>query len=138
MTNFKDNSAQAIRALQDAVYKGITKAVELVDGQAKLNTPVDTGKLRQSIDNIVEGARSSTITGYVGTNSEYAIFVEKGTGDFSTNGAGRNSPWTYQMANGQWVTTTGQKAQPYLEPAFKDNAKGIEKAIEDELRGVRF
>ena len=138
MSNFKDNSDKAIRALRDAAYKGMTKAVELVEDQAELNSPYDTGALRQSINNLVEGAGTSTITGYVGTNSEYAILVEKGTGEFATNGAGRKEPWTYQMANGQWVTTTGQKPKPYLEPAFKDNIKNIEKAIADELRGMRF
>lgn len=136
MTNFKDNSAQAIRALQDAVYRGITKASEIVEGQAKLNAPVDTGELSQSINNHVEGAGTDTVTGYVGTNSEHAIFVEKGTGEFATNGSGRKTPWTYQRANGEWVTTTGQKPQPYLEPAFRDNVDNIEKAIKDELKKV--
>ena len=60
------------------------------------------------------------------------------TGEFSTNGMGRKTPWTYQMANGEWVTTTGQKAQPFLRPAFKDNVNNIEKAIKDELKGMRF
>ena len=136
MSNFKDNSDKVIRELQDAVYKGVTKASEIVETQAKLNAPVDTGKLGQSINNHVEGARTNTITGYIGTNTEYAIYVEKGTGEFATNGLGRKTPWTYQKPNGEWVTTTGQKPQPFLEPAFKDNVNNIAKAIKDELKKV--
>lgn len=136
MINFKDNSDKAIRELQDAVYIGVTKASEIVETQAALNAPVDTGKLGQSINNMVEGARTNTVTGHIGTNTEYAIFVEKGTGEFSTNGQGRKTAWSYQKPNGEWVTTTGQKAQPFLEPAFKDNIKNIEKAIMDEVKKV--
>lgn len=135
---FKDNRKQAIKALQDAVYKGVTKASEIVESSAKVNAPVDTGALGQSINHQVDGRGTNTITGSIGTNSEYAWFVEKGTGLFAENGNGRKTPWTFQMANGEWVTTSGQAPQPFLEPAFKDNKSNIEKAIQDEVRGLNF
>ena len=135
---FKDNSDKAIKALQDAVYKGVTKASEIVESSAKLNAPVDSGALGQSVNHQVDGRRTNTITGSIGTNSEYGIFVEKGTGLFAENGNGRKTPWTYQMANGDWVTTSGSSPQPFLEPAFKDNKSQIQKAIEDEIRRLDF
>ena len=77
--------------------KGLTsqsklgKIVELaaleVEAEAKRNCPVDTGRLRNSITTAKEGKT----TAYVGTNTEYAPYVEFGT---------------HKM-----------RAQPYLRPA---------------------
>lgn len=135
MSDFKNNSDKAKKALLDAVTKGVTKAVEYVESQAVLNAPVDSGALSQSIDHSVD-ITTKEVTGEVGTNSEYFIYVEKGTGEHATNGMGRKTPWRYQKPNGEWVTTTGQKPQPFLEPAFKNNVNRIQQFISDEIKGV--
>lgn len=54
---------------------GLQKAVLAVEREAKRDCPVDTGRLRSSITGRIEGS-----TGIVGTNVEYAAFVEHGTG----------------------------------------------------------
>lgn len=46
----------------------------LLESEAKKRAPVDTGRLRSSIISIIED-----LTGTVGTNVEYAEFVEFGT-----------------------------------------------------------
>ena len=53
---------------------GLAKAVLVVERQAKEDCPVDTGRLRASITSEVSG-----LEGKVGTNVEYAGFVEYGT-----------------------------------------------------------
>lgn len=54
--------------------KGLTKAALLVERDAKIFVPVDTGLLRTSITHLVEGDQAM-----VGTSVEYAANVELGT-----------------------------------------------------------
>lgn len=131
----KNNVDKAKRALINAAIRGVTKAVEYVESQAVLNAPVDTGALSQSIDHSID-SDNKLVTGEVGTNSEYFIYVEKGTGEHASNGQGRKTPWRFQLPNGDWITTRGQKPQPFLEPAFKNNVNRIDEFIKSELSEV--
>ena len=113
--------------------QALNKACILVENQAKENCPVDTGELRMSITHYVEGD-----TGVVGTNKQYAPYVEYGTGLFAVEGNGRQTPWSYQDAKGEWHTTKGQKPQPFLEPALLDNKKNIIKIFDEAIKeGVK-
>lgn len=58
---------------------GIRRAIQVVQGAAKLNAPAVTGELRESIltDMDTEG---ETVRGICYTNLKYAPFVEFGTG----------------------------------------------------------
>lgn len=67
--------------------KPLVKACVLVETTAKEKVPVETGTLKRSITHEIEGN-----TGIVGTNMEYAPYVEYGTGLFATNGDGRKTP----------------------------------------------
>ena len=62
----------------------LEKACLIVENDAKLGCPVDTGVLKSSITHVVEDE-----VGMVGTNVEYAPYVEFGTGLFSSKGDGR-------------------------------------------------
>ena len=66
--------AERQRELVDKVKSGLQKVVLAVEGQAKKDCPVDTGRLRSSITSRIEGS-----TGIVGTTVEYASYVEFGT-----------------------------------------------------------
>ena len=115
--------------MEQALYK----ACILVENQAKENCPVDTGELRMSITHYVEGD-----TGVVGTNKQYAPYVEYGTGLFAREGNGRQTPWSYQDAKGEWHSTKGQKPQPFLEPALLDQQKEIIKIFDEAIKeGVK-
>ena len=113
--------------------QALNKACILVENQAKENCPVDTGELRMSITRYVEGD-----TGVVGTNKHYAHYVEYGTGLFARDGNGRQTPWSYQDAKGEWHSTKGQKPQPFLEPALLDQQKEIIKIFDEAIKeGVK-
>ncbi len=113
--------------------QALNKACILVENQAKENCPVDTGELRMSITHYVEGD-----AGVVGTNKQYAPYVEYGTGLFAVEGNGRQTPWSYQDAKGEWHSTKGQKPQPFLEPALLDNKKNIIKIFDEAIKeGVK-
>jgi HK97 gp10 family phage protein len=83
--------------IAEELSKAVRDLVLLVEGVAKKNCPVDTGKLRASITPVIE----SWAAGYVGTNTAYAPYVEYGTS---------------KMA-----------AQPFLEPAFLEGQKQADK-----------
>ena len=72
---FVDNSEAAKRELERAAIRGLIKASMLVEGQAVLLAPVDKGGLRDSIGYKVD---ESELVAYIGTNCEYAIYVEYG------------------------------------------------------------
>ena len=106
----------------------LSQACLIVENQARRDAPVDNGVLRNSIRSEVEGKQ-----GVVGTNIEYAPYVEFGTGLFAVNGDGRQTPWSYQDEMGEWHTTIGQHPQPFLGPALEMNRETIINFIKERL-----
>ncbi len=90
MEDFKivlDNLEHFINeGLPEVLEQGLTKACLIVEGEAKKKAPARDGQLRQSITHEVDKESS---TGYIGSNLEYAPYVEIGTGIYSSEGTGR-------------------------------------------------
>lgn len=122
-----DNSDEIRALLREATQRALERCGLEAEGFAKDLVPVNTGNLRNSISH-----QTDDDTAYVGTHNEYAIYVELGTGKYATGG-GRQDPWVYQDAQGNWHHTHGQRAQPYLKPAMADNADVYRNIIKDEL-----
>jgi len=95
------------KEVNSAVAKRITDAIEkgcqLVEGDAKINCPIITTRLRGSITHEVEGP-----VGRVGSNVEYARRVELGFVGADSLGRIYN-----------------QKPNPYLRTALETNKKKI-------------
>lgn len=127
--NFTDNSEQVLSEFGAAVLRALERCGSQAEGYAKDLVPVDTGRLRNSISHKVDDAEKVV---YIGTNVEYAPYVELGTGKYVQGG--RPTPWVYQDDNGNWHMTNGQRAQPYLKPAVADHAQTYRNIIEDELK----
>lgn len=130
---FVDNSAAVKRELERGMIRGLIKAAMLVESQAVLLVPVNTGGLRDSIGYQVN---ESELVAYVGTNCEYAIYVEFGTGEFAENGNGRKGGWLYETPDGEVHFTYGMPPQPYLRPAFRQNQKAIKDILVDCLKSL--
>lgn len=128
---FVDNSTMAKRVIEKQAIKALLKICQLVEGQAVLLAPVNMGGLRDSIGYKV---KESELKAYIGTNCEYAIWVEFGTGEFAEKGNGRKGGWVYQDPSGEWFFTWGMEPQPYLRPAFRRNKKQIQAIIAECLR----
>lgn len=92
----KDNTKQVLAEADRRLKAGITKACLLVEREAKKIVPVKTGTLKRSITHEVDVARR---IGIVGSNVEYAPYVELGTR--------------------KW------KGKPYLRPALLKSKKKI-------------
>ena len=70
---YKDNTGEVLAALEKAKKRGLEAIGLVAEGHAKKNTPVDTGRLRNSMAHAVDEDSA-----YIGTNTSYAIFVEAG------------------------------------------------------------
>lgn len=62
--------------LQKRLERVLDEAVLRVQANAARRAPVDTGRLRSSIEGIVERLAGDVLEGVVGTNVSYARYVE--------------------------------------------------------------
>lgn len=124
-----DHSREVLEAFRGAAVRALEKCGLDAEGFAKIKAPVDQGTLRNSITHRVD---ESELAVYVGTNIEYAPYVELGTGKYYLGG--RPDPWVYQDAEGKWHYTAGQRAQPYLKPAVADHKQHYRDIIDNEMR----
>ena len=102
---YKSNADKVSADFKRAAEKALTTSALLVEGDAKLRAPVDTGNLRSSLNHKVETDRAT-----IGTNVEYAPFVE--------------------------FSTSRTPAQPFLEPALRENKGKIQKIFAEHIRNA--
>jgi len=79
---FKDNKQQVMAAFQRQYRLGLEAIGMEAEGYAKDECPVDTGRLRNSISHQIEDNEV-----YIGTNVEYAPYVEFGSQQHKTGKA---------------------------------------------------
>ncbi|MGZ1563259.1 HK97-gp10 family putative phage morphogenesis protein [Staphylococcus argenteus] len=106
------------RDIERWVKRGIAKTTAKIHNTIISLMPVDTGYLRESV---TMDFKDGGFTGVINIGSEYAIYVNYGTGIYATGAGGSRAkkiPWSYKDANGKWYTTKGQHAQPFWEPAI--------------------
>lgn len=121
-----DNSGEILRALEEKKKAALTGIGIQAEGFAKRSTPVDTGRLRNSITHAVRGDDV-----YIGTNVQpYAVYVELGTGIYASDGKGRQSPWGYYDRNGKYHVTRGMKPRHMLKKAASEHTEEYKRIIE--------
>ena len=128
----------AVPPIIDILQSRIPPALGAVGTQAQAhatanitaNGTVDTDRLRSSIVFEVEG---DTVA--IGTNVNYAPYIEFGTGIYAEQGGGRQTPWVYQNSRGEWVTTRGAHPHPFLRPAIEENIEEYRQILEKILKG---
>ena len=129
-----DNSEEVMNALKNAISRGLASIGDTGSRHAKdiitAEGRVDTGRMRNSIS--FEPKEPKTFVA-IGTNVEYAPYIEFGTGKFAESG-GRPTPWRYQDDKGNWHTTNGMRPQPYLRPAIDDHMAEYEQIVKDTLQ----
>lgn len=106
---FNDNSGNVRKLLEKALGNAAEVIGGMAESHAKEYCPVDTGNLRNSIthDHKESGDKATV---YVGTNVEYAPYVELGT---------------YKM-----------DAQPYLRPGIEDHRAEYQEAFETIMKNA--
>lgn len=151
--NFRleDHSEEVLKAMNDAVLRGLEKCGLVAEGYAKklVNSPgkKGTGYLRNSITHAVNMEEKAM---YIGSDVEYASFIEVGTGVYGP--AHTSGYWVYviggekhesknpgkrytleeakrivamlrsQKPSVEAYYTNGQPAKPFIKPAVADHA----------------
>ena len=124
------------QAAQQALENAMEQCGLLAEAYAQMEltrqNAVDTGNLRNSITHKVVD-NSNEVAMYVGTDVEYGTYVEMGTGKYAKGG--RQDPWAFQDAKGDWHMTSGMKARPFVKPAIADHVDVYKKVIKETLKG---
>ena len=102
----QDNTGQAIDGIDSAIGVALEKIGLLAENYAAKKCPVDTGNLRGSITHEVDTSDDAV---YIGTNVEYAPYVELGT--------------------------SHQEAQPFLRPAASEHGAQYRQVLKKALGG---
>lgn len=126
---FKDNSDEVLAAVKNAIERGLKACGETAVGYAQDRCPVQTGNLKGSITYEVDGDDV-----YIGSNVSYAPYVEMGTGIYYSGG--RRTPWVYQDADGNYHTTQGSRAQPFLQPAAANHSTEYMEILKQSLENA--
>jgi len=117
-------------ALSSQIYAALEACGIVAEGYAKGLCPVDTGHLRNSITHNTDAGKKEV---QIGSNVEYAPYVELGTGVHYPGG--RRTPWIYTDSKGQTHMTNGQRAKPYIKPAVSDHLDEYRSYITSKLKG---
>ena len=127
-----DNTAELLSALETQVEAALEACGNQAVSHAQKNiteaSRVDTGAMRNSITHEVDGS-----TCYVGTNIEYAIYHEYGTGIYADGGNGRKTPWFYVDEKGVGHWTRGIKPIHFLKNAISDNISEYKEILTEYL-----
>lgn len=115
-----------------STQKALLRAGGVFEKAAKDCCPVDTGHLRDSIH--TEAKDANTVS--VGTNMDYAAYVEYGTGPKGDSSVPHTTKkfWRYQDEDGNWHTSHGQPPQPYMRTAFSENKDKAVEAVKESIR----
>lgn len=102
---FRSRSEEFMRLVDKETDKALAEAALAMSGIIKVRTPVDTGRLRQSItaSSAMLDGRCPSGEAEVGTNVEYAPYVEYGT--------------------------RYQKAQPYMRTGGDESGRTVERIM---------
>jgi HK97 gp10 family phage protein len=124
----KNNIKCSISTGMDAVSK---KVLDDVKDNLLRQGAKDTGQLLNSYK-IVQTEDAFEI----GSDLDYSLYVEFGTGMYAEDGKGVSTPWAYKNADGKWYTTKGMRPRPHIRPAFENNAEEIEMMLAKELKDI--
>ena len=130
-----DNSAEVLRELDSKIeaileawgIQGVGAVVDIITSESR----VDTGAMRNSISHQVDAGDKSV---YIGTNIEYAIYHELGTGIYLEGGGGRQTPWAYQDASGAWHRTRGMKPIHMIKNGVSQSVNDFKSIANDILK----
>lgn len=109
---FTDNKDQVLAACKEQISAWLEAIGEDAAGTAANFAPYDTGRLKNSISSVVNEDEKCV---YIGTNVEYAIYHEFGTGKYASGGGGRSTPWAFQDEKGEWHYTSGVPARHFIQ-----------------------
>ena len=139
---FTDNKEAVLRAAKDQINAWLQAIGEDAAGTAAKKAPKDTGRLQNSINWAIRGnngdgdapnAEPEENAVYIGTNVEYAMWHEFGTGKYAGEG-GRQTPWAFKDKDGNWVWTHGVPARHYIQFGMTAHKADYKARLEEYLK----
>jgi HK97 gp10 family phage protein len=125
LTNYNNRKQSALARIVEDSGQNVLQG-------AKARVSVDTGRLKSSLTAKTSyGGDNYQIE--VGSDLFYALYVEYGTGIYSSKGGGRKTPWMY-FKDGRWWWTKGSRPKPYLTPSFNNEENNFIKNVRSEMR----
>lgn len=103
----EDNSLKIKGAINSAMIAWLHEASGELEAEIKRNTRVDTGKLKNSWQSIVDESKGEAV---VGSPEENAIWEEFGTGEYAVKGDGRKGYWVYVKGGSSGAKSHGGKS----------------------------
>lgn len=117
-----DNTDAILKATDEAIYNALKTIGDKAADYAAALAPVDTSNLKNSMDSEVDMGEKAV---YVGTDVEYAPFVEFG----HHQEVGR-----YVPAIGKRLVREFVPAQAFLKPAIENHLDEYKHILESELK----
>ena len=129
----KDLSEEAKQASHQQLLNGLVRCGMKMQEYATKLAPVKTGALANSIAFKIEPDEKSA---YVGSNSEYAAYVEFGTGKYSELGGTPKERWVYyDKAHDVYRRGYPQRPRPFIRPAVANHIKTYQNILVNALKG---
>lgn len=136
-----DNSDLVKKACREQIIKALEAVGIQAESDIKLAMSetwpqtgtdiVDSGRLRNSISHEVFGDSQEL---QVGSNSEYAVYVHEGTGEYAISGGTPKKRWVYQdKATGQYRIGTPQKPRRFIKETIEKNINDYKEIIKEYL-----
>lgn len=127
---FTDNSERFLQELQRKKRKFGEQSGLFLESQAKKNITefqhngktgyIDTGRARNSITHTYT-VSDDNFSIYIGSNVEYFVWLEIGSGIYASDGKGRKTPWLYTDDKGEKHWTKGLLPSHSLQRAITDS-----------------
>ena len=145
-----DNSGEILRAFENQLAVALEAVATQAESHAKQvitdtlvyghidvtkygekdNSRVDTGRMRNSVAHTVVNHDA-----YIGTNLEYAVYHELGTGVYASQPGGRQTPWVYFDRKGKAHRARGLYPIHFLKKAASEHTEEYKAIIEKIMKG---
>lgn len=150
---FEDYTIKVQAAINDKIIAGLEEAAGELVSQVKQNSRRDKGETMGSFRHYVDAA---SLTAYIGSPDENAIWEEFGTGEYALEGKGRKGAWYVPAEkvtgrkkpsyNGRVIViekdgkkfykTNGKKPTRAFWKAYNTKKKALIRIIESKLKGL--
>lgn len=129
------NKEDFLRAAEEQIEAALTSIGIHAEGYAKdIITEAgrrDTGDMINSIASAVVMEERAV---YIGSDVEYAVYHEVGTGIYAEGGGGRKTPWKYTDRHGEEHWTVGIKPIHMIKRAATEHDDEYKQLVEEALK----
>lgn len=140
--NFTKKIDKITEDMKRAIEVGVNNIMEVMQEESSdiiYNYPesawyVRTGNLGRNYDIVQMWGSETSYTAILTNRSNYFRYVELGTGIYAPGG--RQTPWCFQTADGQWHWTKGMEGRHSMSKTFEKYRDMIKPYIVEEIQKV--